>query len=488
VVVAFLCLGRATYFLLAGLSHPIVGFRETQTAISAYWLWRGGPWLAYETPVFGFPWSLPFEFPTYQWLVALMKWFGVPIEIAGRIISFAFYIGCLGPLWLLVRELKFKETAFWIIAILFLSSPIYLFWSRSVMIETCAVFFSLLWLALVTRYLNRPTIGILVTAVIAGSLATLTKATTFPAFGLLGAILVLVEAFVAWRGGFLFTRLKSLTLASFTAIAALAIAYAWVVYTDHLKLENALTIRLTSANLTMWTFGPFDQRFGASLWRDTIYSRALPDIFGYGVFGAIFALGCAVACRRSWLAILALVVAFFAPFLVFTNLHVVHPYYQIANAALAVMAVGIGIASLNELKRPVLAILTLAAICSGQFFYFRETYAPQIADDMRNNSLVHMAKLVKENTSPDSAILVMGLDWSPTVAYLSERKSVYIPGWIPLPMLDAILKDPESVLGGLRLGIVVRCKDPQFYSKTESFFSDRRVIAALGECSLLAPN
>src|SRR5579862_7514545 len=47
-------------------STPVIGmhaFRQTQTAITSYWMLKGSPWLAYETPVLGPPWSIPFEFP-----------------------------------------------------------------------------------------------------------------------------------------------------------------------------------------------------------------------------------------------------------------------------------------------------------------------------------------------------------------------------------------------------------------------------------------
>src|ERR1700722_9222047 len=56
-------------------NDPLLGmhsFRQTQTAITSYWILRGSPWLAYHTPVFGAPWSIPFEFPMYQLLVALI--------------------------------------------------------------------------------------------------------------------------------------------------------------------------------------------------------------------------------------------------------------------------------------------------------------------------------------------------------------------------------------------------------------------------------
>ena len=68
-------LSALAYLTIASWSSPILdmfGFRQAQTAISAYWIAKGGPLFAYQTPVFGYPWSIPFEFPLYQWLVALL--------------------------------------------------------------------------------------------------------------------------------------------------------------------------------------------------------------------------------------------------------------------------------------------------------------------------------------------------------------------------------------------------------------------------------
>ena len=66
---------HALFWLFVGLNQPIADlhqFRQTQTAITAYWIWRGGPWLAYETPVLGYPWSIPYEFPIFQYLLAAL--------------------------------------------------------------------------------------------------------------------------------------------------------------------------------------------------------------------------------------------------------------------------------------------------------------------------------------------------------------------------------------------------------------------------------
>ena len=55
-----------------GWTHAIsdaYGWRQTQTALSAYFMLHGGPWLAYETPLLGPPWRIPHEIPLYQALV-----------------------------------------------------------------------------------------------------------------------------------------------------------------------------------------------------------------------------------------------------------------------------------------------------------------------------------------------------------------------------------------------------------------------------------
>src|SRR5262249_12586239 len=50
--------------------YDAFGFRQTQTAMSTYYMLHGGPLFAYETPLFGYPWAIPIEFPLYQWIVA----------------------------------------------------------------------------------------------------------------------------------------------------------------------------------------------------------------------------------------------------------------------------------------------------------------------------------------------------------------------------------------------------------------------------------
>jgi hypothetical protein len=56
-----------------------------------------------------------------------------------------------------------------------------------------------------------------------------------------------------------------------------------------------------------------------------------------------------VLLRRDYAyAAVAAVLAFLVPFLVFTNLHIVHSYYQTANAIFIIAAVGLGLAAVKR--------------------------------------------------------------------------------------------------------------------------------------------
>ena len=128
-------------------NQPLVGehaFRQNQTAETVYWMLRGGPLLAYWTPVLGPPWSIPFEFPLFQWIVALLARMGVGLDPAGRCVSWAFGVLALLPL---SRISTYFDIDPWIVGCLYLASPLYLFWGSAFLIDTCALFFAASFLA-----------------------------------------------------------------------------------------------------------------------------------------------------------------------------------------------------------------------------------------------------------------------------------------------------------------------------------------------------
>lgn len=119
------------------------GFRQIQTAMTSYWIMREGWQLDYQTPVAGYPWSIPFEFPIYQSIVALVAYVGnFPLDPTGRFVSLAFLFACVLPAFNIARRLRLPPEAPWVFSALLWSSPIYLFWGRTFMIETAAIFFT----------------------------------------------------------------------------------------------------------------------------------------------------------------------------------------------------------------------------------------------------------------------------------------------------------------------------------------------------------
>jgi 4-amino-4-deoxy-L-arabinose transferase-like glycosyltransferase len=484
---------HADHYLRLGLDSPALdhyNFRQTQTALSAYWLWHDGFSLVYNTPVVGAPWAIPFEFPLYQWMVAFLRLLGVPIDVGGRLISFGFYVGTLYPLWILNKELGLRRLTWVVVAALFLASPFYIFWARSVMIESTALFFSVLMLALVAKYFNDGSWWTLVLALIAGTLAVLTKSTTFPAYAFLAGLLVLTHAFKDYRQGGSRLDMRKLALVSAVLVAALAIGFVWVWFTDQVKAQNPIGLYLTSSAISRHNFGTLDERISAKLWFDVVLNRALPQIFGYGLVVAGPAILAGLFSRRYRLLVIAALAGFLVPFLVFSSLHIAHTYYQSANALLILIAAGLGIVAVVELGRPLLAGIMLALILAGQLVYFHSEYAPVIRANRIKKPIYAIARAARDYVPESESLLVLGQDWSSSIAYYAERKSLTIPNWLRPDLTDEILADPEKFLGGQKLGGIVYCTYKDKGGKGERYraaVAGREVVAEAGLCRLFAP-
>ena len=163
VLLGLFVLGSVVFNLWAvgvGWWHSLLdqhGFRQTQTAISVWRLLEGGPWLAYETPVLGPPWSIPLEFPLYQWVVAFaVRLIGGPLDQTGRAVSLVcFYLKRPGGLPAPAAAAGGAAHA-WAVIGLWLLSPQYIFWSRTCMIEMTAVCLGLWYLVAVTALVDAP--------------------------------------------------------------------------------------------------------------------------------------------------------------------------------------------------------------------------------------------------------------------------------------------------------------------------------------------
>lgn len=492
VLVAFgLCMD--VFVLLRRLDAPLLdsySFRQTQTALTSFWLLRGGAFLAYQTPVLGAPWAIPFEFPLYQGLASLVSLTGVPLDAAGRIVSFFFFILFFIPLKMLWTDLKLPALGFPITCALLLLSPEYAFYSRTFLIESCAWFFSLLWLALFVRFLGRGEIGYFLFSLIAGACAVLVKSTTLPAFLVLGGLMFLWSGMLAIQNKDLNKNTVKLIAAASLLIIPILVGSVWVEFSDAVKTQNIIGQYLTGKALELWNFGTLSQRLSFKLWVEVILGRVFSYTLGIGWIFGILSFFTLRSCPYEKRIILALLLAFLTPFLVFTNLHMEHSYYQYANAAFLIFAVGIALGCLGQQnRRPVLTTLLFSLLAFfeiASFFIFPLRWIhknPQTIPDYR------VALVAKTQIPSGQSLLIIGDDWTSVVPYYSQHKSLAIPAWLKSDQIEKILDSPQAYLGSYPLGGIVVCEPTLLSSANEILLekltSKGSVIFTYKNCSLI---
>jgi hypothetical protein len=131
------------------------------------------------------------------------------------------------------------------------------------------------------------------------------------------------------------------------------------------------------------------------------------------------------------------------PFL-FTNLYTVHDYYSAANTILFSFAIGLFVVSVWDIRKKILyslpsSIHIVFIVWNSVTCYLDTYYKVQVRD---NTALSRVATEIKNLTSPDDVVLVIGRDWSSEIAYYSTRKTVAIPGW----MLQELDNDVDGFL------------------------------------------
>jgi hypothetical protein len=344
------------------------GFRQTQTALTSFWMIKEGWQLAYQTPVAGYPWAIPFEFPFFQSLVALISWWSsYPLDPTGRLLSFSFLIACAWPAFTIMRRLALPPKTAWIFCALLWSSPLYLFWGRTFMIETAALFFTLMAIPYaIDLNVSRPAWRSASLFAFWGTMGMLQKATTTgPA--IVAVALILLTLHINTTGLRLPSARQLICVGVAISLPIIAAAW-WTHYTDLVKEQNVLGSALTSKALTQWNFGTIDQRLDARGLKIIFWNRVIAGNAA-GLFG-IYLVGSALFSgdRRARNIVLAGIILFALPILIFTNLHRIHSYYQVSAAVFLISAVAIALTlwspRLAEQSSMAPAILALLALCN----------------------------------------------------------------------------------------------------------------------------
>ena len=243
---------------------------------------------------------------------------------------------------------------------------------------------------------------------------------------MVGGIVFLRECYGAWRDHFPFGKVKPLLFASFTIAVPFVIEALWTAYSDSVRAHNQIGMLLTSRALMQWNFGTWDQRISSQLWQSTILDRTLSNTFGYAAIPAIVLIGTTLRDRDYMYPALAAVLAFFVPFFVFTNLHIVHTYYQASNAIFIIAAVGLGLAAVFRAHVGI-AFTFLALILVGQLIYFRSNYNSYLTRDFSNEREIQILTIAKSMTGPTQSLIVIGDDWSSAIPTTPSASPLRFP-------------------------------------------------------------
>lgn len=422
-------LALVVHFRMAtlGWDHSVGGphdFRQSQTAIAAWYFLQEGPELDYKIPVLGPQWRLPHELPVYQAVVAgWSRITGMPLEPSGRLISLLSFYGCLLSLVGLLRTLKQERLVILGALLLILSTATYIFYSRTFLIEPMALLLSLLFVWGAMRILYRDAsarwsdLWLVPVTILAATIKLTTFSVSFGLVLMLTGLRLLDWKSLKHAAGW---RSRGLALGGLLLLGMLS-AVAWnkfVLYSWSLSPQYA------DAHLGMhgWNFGELMLRNRSEYW-GRIFRHMLALPFGSALIAFVGLAGFAFAPRPQRLLAFAFLAAWFSGFLVWGNLYYVHDYYGYASAIFFVCWVTI---SLNGARRAFPALRWPAAIlfmifAIGQFTHYRETlyYGSQVDDWGAGKRAFAMA--LREQVAPEEVLLIFGEDWSPFIPYYAQR-------------------------------------------------------------------
>jgi hypothetical protein len=442
-------------------------FRQTQTALTSYWMIHEGWRIPYQTPVVGYPWELPFEFPFFQSIVALIVWAtGFPLDPVGRLVSFSFLVACAWPAFQIARRLSLPREAAWVFCALLWSSPIYLYWGRTFMIETAALFFSFAAIPYALDLRDaRPSCRSAGLFALFATLAMLQKLTTAaPVLLVMG--LLLIGSHIR-RSGFRLPSLRKCTIVFASFLVPLAVGYAWTRYADHIRSQNFFGQTTTFQAQSQYYVGVMADRLNFGLLKTVFWDRIIEKNAAGFLGVALIAIGFLWTDRHSRVVLFTCLILFAAPILMFLRVHYFLEYYQAASvlflqAALAIAVVlGLARAPKHYLAVPIAAVVLVVA----NIFYFSTGYRHYLTKtlDVSHTRTLAVSDVIQRYTPQDSGILVFGLlsedsadpvvSYSSEIAYYARRKAFTVEDSFE----ERVWDDPASFLGGKKLGAIVVC-------------------------------
>ena len=424
-------------FRLPNLSNPLIDhhdFRQTQTAITSYWLAHGSfDIFNYQTPLFGAQWTVPFEFPLYQAIVAAIHMVGVPLDLACRSVSVLLFSLAIFTTVVLLRTLRADSNLGIVFVLLCAVSPYAIVWSRACLIDFTCVLVSLLYVVQALSWAEGRSWFKTASLVAVGSLAACTKVTSFPVYWVPVSLIVANEALGMLRATSESTRrcIREWFIFAVKAVCVLIlpilVAYLWTQHTDVLKTRSALAPHwLQSKDLAGWNYGSWAQRMKWSNWVQ-IWDR-IRDLILLGTWPLIL-LGLYATPRypaKLRLVLLGLSIGAVSTVFVFFNLYVVHDYYLCAIFIPIVLFAAVGVDSICSFRhdRAWIAGVIFLFISIPAAHSFTSDYVKASYTDYQNHELLVACQQVRDIVPKGDEIVVFGEDWNSRVPYYCQRKAI----------------------------------------------------------------
>ncbi len=427
---------------LINLDSPLLTgntFRQTMTAMSVWtFVTEGVSVFGYQTPVFGPPWQIPFEFPIYQLTAAALVKLGIEsIDKAGRVAALLYFYLSASFLFLICK--RYLHTAASVCILLFyIWSPFTILWSRNFMIDYASVAFSMAYFYCFTLWLNKSTRWpLLLLTIVVGTGAILAKVTTLPIVLVPMAYFAAREVLHRLRGhDYRFnTYVKSdygfLIQLTLIVLIPLVCFYAWLKYSDAIKASSPFTAVLTSASLSEWNFGNWTQKTSLENWA-TILQRVLAYLvtFPSAVFLVVGPALCLGSSARGGDFVIAFGFSAFLTIFTFFNLYWVHDYYLMAVSPSISIVVGyccyLMLTKLLDgdfrLKRwfhfPVL-VIPLSLLSTGDYLL----WSFQVRHNDPWDHTLNLSKTIRDNTAESDYVIVADVfNWTPQYLYYARRK------------------------------------------------------------------
>jgi hypothetical protein len=450
------------------IKQPILeehSFRQTQTAITAFYINKNEFKFDYETPVVGEPWSIPFEFPIFQYLaVFVSKVGGISLTASGRLVNLIFTLASCLPIWFGLRALKVNSEAIYFALLLFLSAPVYLFWAGTFMIEGAALFFTLTFIYYAIKLINGEyEVRSFILMALFMVLATLQKVTTLLPPLLVVTPIIFLSIYMD-KGKSFYMKLRYVLALSAIVLLSLSIGYIWVSYTDITKAHNLIGNKLTSTAIKYWNYGTLDQRLSADFWVNLILMRSIwKSSFAFlGILVTAYFL-IFVKDKKIKRIVLASLLLFMLPFMFFANLHMVHNYYQSSNLVFLCIAVGISLSyslSYIGMQSVLFRYMIICFFLASNIYYYYSDYFPKKLLEFSNHRTILISDYLRSSTDSDDRVIWLGgFDWSSEGAFYSQRKSLTVPAWSGYER-DAVL-NPQLFFSKTP-GAIVLCPSPSY--------------------------